>query len=92
MKKYEPQKFIEAFYNKTKKKGIPNCPYCGGSKFTTTDKYAPIIISTDIGNVNFGPSIPAGMIICETCGHIEFFALGALGLLEKSEDGEKDGK
>ncbi len=84
MSKYEPQKFINALNQK-----IPNqqliCPYCKRNQFTTTEDFASILIGKDLSSVNIGPSIPAGMIICQNCGHIDFFALGALNLLETKE-------
>ena len=87
MKKYDPKEFIEAFGKHINGRDIPDCPYCGGQKFTSTDKFASIIIGDDTTSVNLGPSIPSGMLICSNCGHIEFFALGALGLLNNNENG-----
>lgn len=82
MHKYNSQKFVEAMNEKMSGRGIPACDYCGGIQFTTTDKLSNIIIGDELDSVSLGPTIPAGMIICENCGHIEFFALGALGLLQ----------
>ena len=90
MNKYNPQDFISALEKKRGTNIYPTCPYCGGNHFTSTDKFASILIGDDLGSVNIGPSIPAGMVICEKCGHIEFFALGVLGLLNES-DGSKNG-
>ena len=67
------------------------CRFCGGQRFTSTDKLATILIGDDLNSISIGPSIPSGMIVCENCGHIEFFALGALGLLSKKEEAT-DGK
>ena len=50
-----------------------------------------ILIAEDTKNINLGPNIPAGMVICEKCGHIEFFAMGPLGLLN-TEDHDGAGK
>lgn len=85
MSKYNPNEFINALKIKFNGRGIPACPYCGGVKFTTTNQLATILTGDDTDSVNIGPSIPSGMIICEECGHIEFFALGALGLLTGKE-------
>ena len=90
MKKYNPEVFIKNITQKTLGGEIPNCQYCGGKKFTSTDKLASIFIGDDLDSVNLGPSIPAGMVICEKCGHVEFFALGALGML--TEEGGENGK
>ena len=85
MSKYNPNDFIKALEQKMQERSIPNCPYCGGSKFTTTQNFATILIGEDTENISLGPNIPTGMIICENCGHMEFFAMGALGLLKGKE-------
>lgn len=90
MRKYNANRFAEELIRKTNGRGIPLCPYCGSSQFTSTDKLATILIGDELDGVSLGPSIPAGMVICENCGHMDFFALGALGLLPKGEG--KDGK
>ncbi len=84
MSKYNPDQFIEEISKKISNRTIV-CPYCGGVKFTTTDSMANILLNKDLGTLNIGPSMPCGMIICENCGHVEFFALGMLGLLKKRE-------
>lgn len=85
MSKYEPQKFIDALSQKTPNKQLI-CPYCGGGQFTTPEEFASILINKEMSSINIGPTIPAGMIVCSKCGHIDFFALGALNLLEKKEE------
>ena len=85
MKKYNPQDFIAALRNRAPNK-LLICPYCQGTQFTTTEDFASIIIGKDLEGINLGPSIPSGMIICQRCGHIDFFALGPLGLLETKEE------
>lgn len=91
MSKYSPNKFIVALEQKINGHRFPACPYCGGQKFTTTQSFATILIAEDTKNINLGPNIPAGMVICEKCGHIEFFAMGSLGLLN-TEDHDGAGK
>ena len=86
MKKYNAKNFVNAFYKKTGKQGMPDCPYCGGHQFTSTDKFASIVIGEDLDGISLGASVPSGMIICTNCGHVEFFALGPLGLLNQSEE------
>lgn len=90
MTKFNPADFIKALQNKMRGRGLPACPYCGGNKFTTTENIATILIGTDIEGINIGPHIPCGMIVCEQCGHMEFFALGALGLMkgDSSDNGK----
>lgn len=90
MSKYNPNKFIEVLSRKINNR-IPPCPFCGGIKFTSTPEYANINLSDEIGNIKIGTSIPAGIVVCENCGHIEFFALGALKMLNDKEE-SNDGK
>lgn len=85
MSKYNPNEFIVALTKKLKGKQVPTCSYCGGNKFTSTDKFATILIGDEVSGISLGPNIPSGMVVCENCGHIEFFALGSLGLLNGSE-------
>ena len=91
MSKYNPKDFIAAIGSKMNKHRIPDCPYCGGNKFTTTQSFATILIGDDTKNISLGPNIPAGVVVCENCGHMEFFAMGSLGLL-KAEEHDGDGK
>ena len=83
MNKYNNKDFVHALTKKMGGNNIPDCPYCGGKKFSTPEQFATLIIGEDLSGINLGPSIPSGMIICENCGHINFFALGLLGLLPK---------
>lgn len=91
MSKYNPNLFIAEIENRINNGRVPQCRFCGGNRFTTTDSMATILIGKELNAVSIGPSVPAGMIVCEKCGHIDFFALGALGLLQK-EDEKKDGE
>ncbi len=86
--KYNPNNFASVITKKMKNGSVPCCPYCGGNNFTTTGDFAHVIIANNYGGLQIGNTIPAGMIICQKCGHIEFFALGANGLLPNK--GEKD--
>ena len=89
-KKYDSQEFVQSLTKKLTNFKFAQCPYCGGSDFTTTPDYASIIVSDDFSGLQIGNSIPAGLVICKKCGHIEFFALGALGLMPK-KDGDGNG-
>ena len=89
--KYEPQKFINAIKGKVGEKRLI-CPYCSGSQFTTTEDFATVLIGKELTNINIGLSIPSGMIICQKCGHIDFFALGVLDLLKNKEEENDNGK
>jgi len=86
MNNYNPKKFIERLSEKMNGRNFPVCPYCGGQTFTSTDSAASVLIGKDLSSIYIGPSIPAGIVVCDKCGHIELFALGALGLLPKEEE------
>ena len=91
MKEYDSKAFIDAIMKKTNGFKMVKCPICGGNQFTTTEEFASIIIGKDYHSINLGPSVPAGMIICQNCGHMDFFSLGILGLINNGED-KKDGE
>lgn len=91
MSKYDPNSFIKEIEKRIVNGKVPQCRYCGGNKFTTTESMASILIGKETNAISIGPSVPAGMIVCEKCGHVDFFALGVLGLLQK-EDGNIDGE
>ena len=83
MAKYKSQDFITAV---TKKQlGTFRCAFCGSTKFGTSGSVANILIGEDLDSINIGPRVPCGVIVCKNCGHIDFFALGVLGLLQKTE-------
>lgn len=85
MKKYDPREFANKLTEKIPGHSIRICPFCGGEEYTTTQNFASFIIGDELSNVCLGPNIPAGMLVCQNCGHIDFFALGALDLLAKDE-------
>ena len=87
---FDQKKFIEKLRVKFKNK-IPNCQFCGGNDFTVPTEISSVVLSKKINTMQLGLSMPAGMIVCTKCGHMSFFALGALGMLSKEEGGD-DGK
>lgn len=91
MTEYKSSEFVEALLGKMGKRDAPPCPFCGGREYTAIDKYVTILIGSDLEAINIGPSIPSGVLVCETCGHIDLFALGSLGMLNKKET-EEDGE
>ena len=85
--KYEPNEFIARLTEKVETINQYKCPFCSGERFSVTGTIATIPASKDLGKMSLGPNVPAGMIVCEKCGHIDFFALGALGMID---NGKKD--
>ncbi len=78
MSKYDAQKFLDVLNSKVPH--FPRCPICNGDDFATVPKYASIPVGDNLGTTTLGPSVPAGMIICQKCGYIHFFSLGVLKL------------
>lgn len=91
MEEFDSKKFISSLTKKLNDGNYPTCKFCGGHEFTTTQDMANISVQKEFGAINIGVSIPCGMVICEKCGHIEFFALATHDMLPKTED-KKDGK
>lgn len=91
MSNYDPNEFIKALGNVKNNQPAPNCRFCGGQKFTTTHNMTTLLVNGDFDSISLGTTVPAGMLICERCGHIEFFSLGVLGLIKK-KDGKEDGE
>lgn len=88
MGKYDNEKFLVELNRKIATP--PKCPFCGHEHFTSIKKYATISISEDFDITTLGPSVPAGMVICQNCGFIFFFSLGILGLLNDSGKGDNN--
>ncbi|MBR6855085.1 MAG: hypothetical protein IKN03_06790 [Fibrobacter sp.] len=86
--KYNPSDFVKKLQTKCPKLNLRTCPFCGGNDFTTTENFASILVRDDILINSLGPNIPSGMIICKNCGHIDFFALGALNLLPAKDEND----
>ncbi len=91
MASFEADEFIERVVGRMPDSRVPTCPYCGGEKFTTLGKFVSLLIGDNLGALEVGPSVPAGMIICENCGYIALFSLGVLGMLPDGE-ADTDGK
>lgn len=89
MEKHEQVFHSEEFLDKLQKALVrppfPTCPFCGGREFTSVKEFASITVNDNYEGIRIGTSIPAGIVICKKCGHIDLFALGALGLLPKKD-------
>lgn len=83
MKQYDAKDLITAI---TKHNQDYKCPFCNDNHFSVVTEAAQITISDKLDAVELGKFIPAGAIICQKCGHIDFFSLGTLGLLDKKEE------
>ncbi len=67
------------------------CPRCGNKSFTLLSGYFNNAVTTELGAfVIGGPNIPSVVTVCSNCGFISQHALGALGLLPDSVEGNND--
>ncbi len=65
------------------------CPICHQSKYTLLDGFFVDAIQDHYQGMQLGGRmLPSVMLVCNNCGHLESFSLGALGLMqsEKRED------
>lgn len=89
---YDGDAFLSVLTSRLSHGQFHPCPCCGGREFYSGPQYTPLLVSENFGGVQLTRSMPAGTVICKKCGHIEFFALGALGLLPAKEDVKEGGK
>jgi hypothetical protein len=64
------------------RKAKTTCEVCEQNNWAIVDQAIGLPITDLSGNVIIpSPQIPAACLICNNCGNIRLFALGALGLL-----------
>lgn len=69
--------------------GGMECPICHNKQFVISDGYFNSSIQGNLNGMRLGgPSIPSIGLICSKCGFISHHALGALGLLPKTQEQE----
>lgn len=72
------------------RKANSTCEICGQNDWSVVDQAISVQI-TDLSDSSLipQPQLPCAGIICNNCGNVRLFALGALGLLpEEEEEGE----
>lgn len=79
--KYDASAFIAALKKRMSSSEMPKCPFCGEETYTTPEQVATIPVGVSIKGLSVGQTAPCAMVVCTKCGHVNFFALGALGLL-----------
>jgi hypothetical protein len=65
------------------KGALKPCGRCGHQNFSLLDGFVSLTLSQEVSNnlVIGGPSVPCAVVACSNCGHIDFHAIGSLGLL-----------
>ena len=84
----DSQRFdVHKAIKKLQEKGINKytCPICQGRKFSIPDTIATIHSSENVNSVVLGTYFPAVAVVCNNCGNMTFFSLGALGMMEEGE-------
>jgi len=73
------------------RKANPTCEICGHNDWAVIDQAISVLITDLSGGFRVPPpQLPSAGLVCNNCGNIRLFALGALGLLpEGEEEGRK---
>jgi hypothetical protein len=68
------------------KRVTPACELCGQNNWAVVDQPVSVQITDLSGGFMIPPpQIPSAGLVCNNCGNIRLFALGALGLLPAAE-------
>ncbi len=81
MKKYDSDLFYDQLVSRLQDNKFPPCRFCGCDKYATEVSYANILTDDRLGRASLDSSIPSGILICQNCGHMDFFVLGILDAL-----------
>lgn len=82
---FNSSEFLDKLKKALTRPPFPTCPFCGGGEFTSMKEFASIIVNDNYEGIRIGTSVPAGIVICKKCGHVDLFALGVLGMLPKKD-------
>lgn len=83
--KYEASEFIAVLKSRIPLQAMPRCPFCGGNSYSTPEQVATIPVGVSFKGLSVGQAAPCAMIVCTKCGHVDYFALGMLGLLPRAD-------
>ena len=84
-----PADFKDQLLQKLAEKKInPNCECCGQNNWAVIDQAVSVQLTDLSGGFRIPPpQVPSAGLVCNNCGNIRLFALGALGI--SFEQGEK---
>ena len=77
-----PLNFRDLVMETLKNRGtMPQCEICGQNNWSVVEQAISAPISDLSTSISFPqPNIPCAGIICNNCGNLRLFALGALGI------------
>lgn len=77
-----PDNYKQLILDKLKEKGaMPQCEICHENNWAVVDQAVSAPVSDLSGNFRLPqPQIPCAGLICNNCGNLRLFALGALGV------------
>lgn len=79
---YDPEEFKEKL-NQRVGRPLRPCPFCGKTTYSISSDYVSMFTQKEYKTLQLGNNIPCGVMFCDTCGHVDLFALGTLGMLKK---------
>lgn len=79
-----PSDFGKKVLEKLQQKGMrTECEMCGKNDWSVVEQ--PVSVYVSGAFISSHPQIPSASLICNNCGNMRLFALGALGLLGEAE-------
>lgn len=86
-----PTDFKDRLLAKLSERGMrPQCEICGHNDWAVVDQAVSVQITDLSGGFTIPPpQIPCAGLVCNNCGNLRLFALGALDLLPKAEEESK---
>ena len=84
IKNYDPNKTLA----KLREKGFLGykCPICKNTAFSVQANYTTILLSESLDEIQLKSFVPAAIVICKHCGHIDLFSLFELGVIDKENE------
>lgn len=82
-KTFAHDRFLAALNEKARE--ISSCRFCGKRKYGAVKQVTMLYVQDSFDSMAINRSIPCGAVVCEECGHVNLFALGALGLLPEED-------
>ena len=74
-----------------KQRGLTNykCPICGKSSFSCQGEPSTLLLTSKLNVIELKSYVPALLVTCETCGHIDAFNLLTLNAIIEGSDDDK---